>query len=81
MISLNPIIHALIVQLRKRNLDIEYRGEPGRIYLVGDTKQVDEPTKKAVAAAKAKVLREILIPAYEQAGGKPVRLPAVEIRE
>lgn len=75
---MNPIIQALIVQLRKRNLDIEYRGEPEKLYLVGETKNVDEPTRKAIAAAKKRLLKDILEPAYEKSAGQPVRLQQVD---
>lgn len=75
---MSPILSALISQLRKRELDIEYRGEEDRIYLIGKTANIDEPTKKGVAAAKRKLLREVLEPAFEKSGGEPVRLPSVD---
>jgi hypothetical protein len=74
---LNQIIAALISQLRKRQLDIEYRGEPDRIYLTGRTENADEPTKAAIKAAKRKLLKDILEPAYAESNGVPVRLPPV----
>jgi hypothetical protein len=75
---MNPIVQALIAQLRKRELDIEYRGEEDRIYLVGKTQEVDEPTRAAITAAKKRLIKDILKPAYEQSAGQPVRLPQVD---
>lgn len=75
---MNPIIQALIVQLRKRNLDIEYRGEEDRLYIVGEMKNADDLTRKALTSAKKRLLKEILEPAFEKSGGQPVRLPQVD---
>ncbi len=75
---MNPILQAFISQLRARNLDVEYRGEKDRIYLVGDTKNADDSTKKTLKAAKGKLLRELLEPAFEKSDGQPVRLPPVD---
>ncbi len=74
---MNPIVQALIVQLRKRDLDVEYRGEADKLYLVGKNENADGPTMAGIKIAKKRLL-EILEPAYEKSGGVPVRLPQVD---
>lgn len=76
---MNPILAAFISQLRQRDLDIEYRGEEDRIYLIGNAANIDEPTKRGVQAAKRKLLKEILVPAFEKSDGQPVRLHSANI--
>lgn len=71
---MNHVLEALVSELRKRELDVEYRGEGDNVYLVGKTELADELVLNALKAGKPRMLKEILKPAFEAGHGQPVRL-------
>ncbi len=70
-----PLIRMLIGEWRRRNMDIEYRGDGDTLHLIAADRQlVDEKVMASLKAAKKRLL-QILKPLHAESGGKPVRLP------
>ncbi|QEL19908.1 hypothetical protein [Limnoglobus roseus] len=71
--ELPPLMRMLVGELRRLNLDVEYRGDGDRLHLVGGTGNADAEVLAAVMAGRNRIVA-ILKPLWDRSRGTPVRL-------
>lgn len=79
-VEIHPLVRQIIAELRRRGLDVEYRGHANQLHLTGNMDNADQAVIDTLKnnACKRRLL-EVLKPLFADGDGSPVRLPAETI--